>query len=985
MLYNFCKIALLNGGSLQPLILPHEITNGQGLCNPSVIVKDNEIYVNIRGVEYSLYHCEREQKFQNQWGVLAYLHPENDMHLRTNNFLCKLDPNTLEIIQHSKVDTSNFDVKPLWEFVGLEDARLVNWDNSITLSGIRRDTTTNGESRTELSVIDNYIEVSRTRIEAPAPTYCEKNWMPILDLPYHYIKWTNPTEIVKANIENKTSESILTVSQNIDFNRDIRGGSQVINYKNHWIALTHEVELWKNESGNKDGQYYHRFIVWDKDWNIVKVSDDFKFTNARIEFSCGLALHEDSVLITFGFQDSSAFILKITLDFFDSFIGISSNEYLSSGKITYNKDTSTKFIDLLNDLDDAEKNFDIAKAYYELKQYSSALSFFLRSAEFSNDDDLTYEALILVGLCLFYQGNRDTSAKTSFNNAISVCPNRPEAYLHNSLVYERKNEWSDAHTMIKIAISNKKNAKKTICDIGYSHRLCLFQEALTTYHVGVHIKSRKLFYEFIYKHNEADNLVQTAKNNIAHIDSLFPKTVQYNRDKYSNFYLKFDGLDKIDFNYSHQYQDLFVLSILKGKKRGKYLEIGCADPFYGSNTALLEKNYGWSGVSIDIKPEEVAKFKGKRKNKVICADATSLDYKNLCRNTFGKSCVIDYLQVDCEPPTRTFEILQMMPFDEFTFAVITFEHDYYLDQTKSIRELSREFLKSKGYVLVVGNVSVNNEMPFEDWWVHPSCFNLKFIESIKDEINDVVEIEKYILKNRIEDYLHEFSWGSLEQNNIDSIVREILHEGVYKQFRDVVKGDVVLDIGANAGLFTYCALVNEPKKVYCIEPSKKLIKTLSKNVDFANDFLGINNCVEIIDVAIVNEESDFVAVFCGDSEYKTCSFLELIKAYKIKNIDFMKVDCEGGEYAIFNEKTLSFIKNNVGFMAIEIHLRKVYGVNDYRKEFIHFRDNFLIKFNSWEALSDGCYGTPENLKEKIFDDDFVKNYNREFMVYINNA
>ena len=129
---------------------------------------------------------------------------------------------------------------------------------------------------------------------------------------------------------------------------------------------------------------------------------------------------------SFGFQDSSAYVLKLNAVFLESFIGINTNEYIKEGKIKNDDKTPNKFISLLNDLDNAYHNFHIGAQYYLLGHYSSALSYFLRSAEFSTDDDLTYESLILVGKCLFIQGNRDTSAKTSFNNAIAFIPERPE-------------------------------------------------------------------------------------------------------------------------------------------------------------------------------------------------------------------------------------------------------------------------------------------------------------------------------------------------------------------------------------------------------------------------------------------------------------------------------------------------------------------------------------------------------------------------------
>jgi hypothetical protein len=39
-------------------------------------------------------------------------------------------------------------------------------------------------------------EIDRKRIPAPAPdtSYCEKNWMPVVDRPYHFIKWNSPVE-----------------------------------------------------------------------------------------------------------------------------------------------------------------------------------------------------------------------------------------------------------------------------------------------------------------------------------------------------------------------------------------------------------------------------------------------------------------------------------------------------------------------------------------------------------------------------------------------------------------------------------------------------------------------------------------------------------------------------------------------------------------------------------------------------------------------
>jgi hypothetical protein len=159
------------------------------------------------------------------------------------------------------------------------------------------------------------VEVSRVRIKTPndPDAYCEKNWMPILDKPYHYVKWSNPAEIVKVNPTNGSSVTVAE-GKYVELPRDIRGGSQVVSLEDGYLALTHEVWLFDSETSRKDAIYYHRFIKWDKDWNIVSYSDDFHFLDAQVEFSVGMVEHEGSFLITFGFQDNGAFVLRAPKD-----------------------------------------------------------------------------------------------------------------------------------------------------------------------------------------------------------------------------------------------------------------------------------------------------------------------------------------------------------------------------------------------------------------------------------------------------------------------------------------------------------------------------------------------------------------------------------------------------------------------------------------------------------------------------------------------
>jgi predicted GH43/DUF377 family glycosyl hydrolase len=317
---NLVQKSISNGGKLVPLIVPAEETGGTGLMNPSIFIDDDgDILCILRHINYTLYHSENDQRFPSVWGPLAYLHPEEDQRLITDNYLCRLDKD-LNIINWTLIDTNKLDVTPIWTFVGLEDARLVKWDGKYYATGVRRDTTTNGVGRMELSELKidkkswTVKEISRIRIPAPIDenSYCEKNWMPILDKPFHYIKWTSPTELVKTFPKLPARCEQISLKQGVEPDTEQRGGSQIIKWGNHYIAISHEVVLFKNYMEQKNGTYRHRLCVWDEDFVLVGVSpQNWAFLDGQIEFCAGAAEHEGDLLVSFGFQDNAAFVLQV--------------------------------------------------------------------------------------------------------------------------------------------------------------------------------------------------------------------------------------------------------------------------------------------------------------------------------------------------------------------------------------------------------------------------------------------------------------------------------------------------------------------------------------------------------------------------------------------------------------------------------------------------------------------------------------------------
>ena len=219
----------------------------------------------------------------------------------------------------------------------------------------------------------------------------------------------------------------------------------------------------------------------------------------------------------------------------------------------------------------------------------------------------------------------------------------------------------------------------------------------------------------------------------------YPNSRRYFKSDYESLKFKFLESENIENNYSQSMQDMFVLSILNGKKNGVYVEIGADKPRVINNSYLLESQYDWTGVSFEIESDKVEYFNSIRKNECICADATKFDYKNLFdERKYPKQ--IDYLQLDCDPPQITLECLKKLPLEEYRFSVITFETDLYAGG-QEVQKEHWEMLSSLGYQRVVKNVR-NEGNPYEDWWIDPLVID----EDVwKQFVNENVEFSEVIL------------------------------------------------------------------------------------------------------------------------------------------------------------------------------------------------------------------------------------------------
>jgi hypothetical protein len=389
-----------------------------------------------------------------------------------------------------------------------------------------------------------------------------------------------------------------------------------------------------------------------------------------------------------------------------------------------------------------EANYNVGIWYEQHGQNSPAFSFYLRAAEFAEEQGLenpvmlniAYESLCRAYLCLSRHAGRDITCEALVKFAISLDPSRPEAYYLLSKFYARKENWVEVYTLSKIGYQLNPPSTPTLSDLEYRNpNSFLLLMAVSAYEWGRATESRRILQEL------ADNQDHLTPSEVESLDyhlrywgvgiaeiADVPYIAENNRN---SFNFLFEGFESIEKNNSQAYQDMFILSTLNGKREGTYLEIGSEDPVYKSNTYLLENKFDWKGISVEIDAPEVAKFRSQRKNPVICADATKINYTSLLSKA-GFGNVIDYLQIDTEPSSTSFEALLSIPFDKYDFRVITFEHDHAVDVTRTYREKSRRYLRSLGYKLVVPDIGPTDWYPFEDWWVKPELVDMERLEDL---------------------------------------------------------------------------------------------------------------------------------------------------------------------------------------------------------------------------------------------------------------
>ncbi len=168
------------------------------------------------------------------------------------------------------------------------------------------------------------------------------------------------------------------------------------------------------------------------------------------------------------------------------------------------------------------------------------------------------------------------------------------------------------------------------------------------------------------------------------------------------------------FDIKHEYAtfiNAFALRFCGDKHNGTYVEIGSSDWLKDNHTYMLEKEFGWTGVGIEIQEHYVDEYNKNRTNPCILADATTFNWDRYFeQNDFPSQ--IDHLSIDTD--TSNLMSLINLPLSRYRFSTIVIENqdtvNNHQDVDRKVQKMQHGILSSYGYTLI-GSGYV------EDFWI----------------------------------------------------------------------------------------------------------------------------------------------------------------------------------------------------------------------------------------------------------------------------
>ena len=178
----------------------------------------------------------------------------------------------------------------------------------------------------------------------------------------------------------------------------------------------------------------------------------------------------------------------------------------------------------VQDTENPRYNFDVGFEYEKIGQTASAISYYLRAADRSPGTTLAYESLIRMSYCFNSQGNRWYTVKSLLHHAMTIMPQRPEAYYILSRYEEWNKNFYECYSIANNALTFCDfNLESLITNVEYPGKYGLiFEKAVSSYWWGKSEECRILFNTLSTEYFDSMNIQHqlSVKNNFKGISVL---------------------------------------------------------------------------------------------------------------------------------------------------------------------------------------------------------------------------------------------------------------------------------------------------------------------------------------------------------------------------------------------------------------------------------------------------------------------------------
>ena len=304
-----------SGGRLYTFQYPSNIFKGK-YCpsNTTCAWFNDRLIVNSRLVDYIKIFQNSEINVTGRNLSQDYIYTEDGFNSRNILSICSNGEllNSRECIYPSNKRINAY-------YKGLEDCRLVVWNNKLYAYGTRWDRRPD-KGCICIYELDNDMKPFNEIVVPPqnGSTNCEKNWGAVSDKPFTFVYQNNPLTVVRVE-RNGACRLICERDYNEKLGT-IKGSTQVVRFnEDTYISMVHKNDYY-DDNGFKRSDYLTAFVFYDNDLNIKRISDWFVFNSPMCEFTCGLAINGNDVFITYSQLDCTSQLLVTTKEVIENFI-----------------------------------------------------------------------------------------------------------------------------------------------------------------------------------------------------------------------------------------------------------------------------------------------------------------------------------------------------------------------------------------------------------------------------------------------------------------------------------------------------------------------------------------------------------------------------------------------------------------------------------------------------------------------------------------